>query len=506
MSDLQPTDQQTETGLCPPIHDDFRILLYGFDTIYLSFDQEVTQDMYDRLVLEQLEARHVRKERNAAYCSEWLDALVYPSGANGFGVIIDKGGLWTIKVQKGNEHRPGVYLEMRSQALHVHPGGPWGACEDAVTWMRETLFADAEEYDRQKIVLTKEKLSRLDLHLDYQGGWHPTLEDGERRLFIKPARAGWEPHMSGDTCTGYSIGKRRIMARIYNKTQECVIRNNDAYFELLRQQAGEAFDPSQDVWRVEFELKREGVEGFCLIGPQEEQDEDEEILAEMEGEDLPTIGTLKKALRWAPDLWRYLTTRWLRLVAPNEDKNRARWPVHSVWQQIQAGFTQAASEPLTDEQCQLVREQRHTGRRRLINRLAAGISASAYLMLETDPTLAVREFTAQMERLARQMADYQAQKKVSKRKRLDQQRQVAYLRNVEQLAHMAGGTFAISGVLKQQLPTVADMPDLMLHIADELEQIAQYKGGVPQMLYDKWCKEYKVVPPLRLFQLCHVSL
>jgi hypothetical protein len=34
----------------------------------------------------------------------------------------------------------------------------------------------------------------------------------------------------------------------------------------------------------------------------------------LEAEDLPSIGTVRKALHWAAQVWRYLTTRWLRLV------------------------------------------------------------------------------------------------------------------------------------------------------------------------------------------------
>jgi hypothetical protein len=181
------------------------------------------------------------------------------------------------------------------------------------------------------------------------------------------------------------------------------------------------YDATLDIWRVEFELKREGVEGFCLDGPQEdapERSEAEQIAAEMDAEDLPTIGTLKKAMRWTPHLWRYLTTRWLRVVEPNGDKNRARWPVHPVWQQIQEGFTHPTSDPLPPEQCKLVREQRHSGRRRLINRLATAITHSAYLMLYSDPTLAVRDFTEQMEHLAKQLADYQQEKRARRRQRM----------------------------------------------------------------------------------------
>lgn len=131
----------------------FRILLFGIDTVYLSFGQEVTQAMYERLLAEKEQARLVRKERNAVYCSEWLDAQVYPTGTNsGFQVLIGKAGVWSIKMQKGNEQCPGVYLGMRSAAVY------------------------------------------------------PTLTSEVA------------PYMDGDVCTRYEFGRKRIMARIHNKS------------------------------------------------------------------------------------------------------------------------------------------------------------------------------------------------------------------------------------------------------------------------------------------------
>jgi hypothetical protein len=485
--------------------DDFRILMVGVDTVYLSWAEQVTQDTFERLLREKEAAQEARNERNAAYCSEWLDARVYPTGANsGFSILIDKAKQWSIKLQKGNEQCPGVYLEMRSHALHTHPAGPWGATKEAVTWIRDTLFADAPPTVRERIVLGEEKLSRLDLHLDWQGGWEPSLTEVEVRQFIRPSRVKWQPHLEGDRCTGYAFGKKRIMARIYNKTIEATAKSNDEYFALIRQHAGDTYNPEQSIWRIEFELKREGAKGFALVTQQEDYDtatDDEQIEAELEGEDLPTIGTLKKALRYAPDLWRYLTTRWLRLTLPNGDQNKARWPVHPVWQQIQAGFSPLTDTLLSEEQCRLVREQRHNGRRRLINRLATAITTSAYLMMESDPTQAMRDFLAQMEHLAHKTAAYQQQKREQGRQRLSDKRQEQFAQNVEHLAHEAGGLFAIAGVLKQQLPKVAEMPDLLLAIAEDLDKLAQYKGGVPQMLYDKWCREYQVVPPKNLLRL-----
>ena len=181
------TDNTPNTA--QPEHD-FRVLFYGVDTIYLSWSEQVTAKTYERLLGEKKEAQAARKERNAVYCSDWLDAQVYPTGADGFAVLIDRAGEWTIKVQHGNKQRPGIYLEMRSKTLHTHPGGPWAACEEALAWIRDTLYADASPQVHAKLVMNKEKLSRYDIHLDWQGGWCPTLEPGEYRQFIKPSRVG----------------------------------------------------------------------------------------------------------------------------------------------------------------------------------------------------------------------------------------------------------------------------------------------------------------------------
>ena len=479
-----------------------RVLRYGIDTLYFSFTQAVSDATYQRLLEERDQAQATQHQRNAAYCSEWLDAQVYPHGANGFGILIDRGGAWAIKVQRGNRNRPGVFVEVRSLLLHTHPEGPLGACADVIAYLRETLYADLPPSQLQEIRLDREKLSRIDYHLDYQGGWHPTLEDpDELQRFIKPARAKWSPYYEGTTCTGYSFGRRRIMGRIYNKSIEARHRHNDAFFTLLAETAGDAFHPEEDVWRVEFELKREGVQGFCLAAPQEASDDDEVILAELEAEDLPTLGTIRKALHWGPTLWQYLTTRWLRVTVPDGDTNKARWATHPTWAAIQAGYMTACSDPLPEEQGQLVREGRHSGYRRLITRLATALATTAYTLLEGDPAEALPAFCQQVERLASLAAAHQQAQRATRRKKLDDERQERYLEQLGQLARMAGGTFAIAGVLSPGLPKVGDMPELLQYLGGELDDLARYQGGVPQMLYDKYCRTYKVVPPRGLFRL-----
>jgi hypothetical protein len=89
-----------------------------------------------------------------------------------------------------------------------------------------------------------------------------------------------------------------------------------------------------DIWRVEFQVRREGEQGFAIATTQEEMDEDD-WERELEGEGLPRLTIIRKALRWLPRQWMYLTKHWLRVVEPGRDRNRARWPVHPIWQVIQ---------------------------------------------------------------------------------------------------------------------------------------------------------------------------
>jgi len=509
-------------GVCPRIRgmDGWvdaapRILLRGVDTLYFSFDVAVSDATYAALLAEQHRARMaVRECASAAYCSDWLQARVLPSGAKGYGVLLEAEG-WTIKVQKGNRTRPPIYVEMRAFTLHTHPGGVEGASRAACAYVRDVLLADQPEEARSRADYGRERLSRLDLHLDWQGGWRPTLAEQERRQFVKPGHAKLNGHLEGDACTGYDVGKRRVMARVYDKTIQATGKHLDWYFALLRATAGAAYNPEQHVWRLEFELKREGITGFRLQATPEAEDPDEALDAELEAEDLPSVGTIRKALRWAEQLWRYLTTRWLRLVVPSGDANRARWPTHPTWRVLQAGFMGAFApggsendeeaaghgDPPTDEaRLRLVRAHRHSGYARLVTRMGLGIASTAEAMLHTDPASVLPAYLDNVRRIARRAAEHQRAKRETGRARRSAGAELRYQRYVRLLAEMALGAFAAEGVVKAELPPIADVAGLLCCLVDDLEAVAREKGGVGQLLHDKWCKLYKANPPRGLFR------
>lgn len=332
------------------------VLLAGPDTMYFSCDIIISDAMRERLTKEK-EAAQVAAKAGQVHCPEWLGAHIMPTGAKGgYGLLVETED-FTVKLLGPNiPNRPGLYLELRSHFLHVHPDGPAGACEAALAWVRENLFADQDAWLVERAISFKAaKLSRADLHIDWQGGYAPSLTNvaEDLRRFIRPGKTKWGFFGEGHSPTGYTFGKGDIQARIYNKTREVTEKSNDAYFALLVARAGDRWDPNQDVWRLEFELKRDGAKGFRLYSPLDVDDEDAILEAELSAEELEHIGTLPRFFARMGELFAHLSQHWLRLVVDTGSTNRSRWPLDPTWQQLRKLFpvlaAQQTCEPLEDD-------------------------------------------------------------------------------------------------------------------------------------------------------------
>jgi hypothetical protein len=83
-----------------------------------------------------------------------------------------------------------------------------------------------------------------------------------------------------------------VLARIYNKSHQATQKLDGAYVALLAERNPDTFDPEQDVWRLEFQLRRVGIKGFKLYAEPDAGDTDAVINAELFAEDLEHIGML----------------------------------------------------------------------------------------------------------------------------------------------------------------------------------------------------------------------
>jgi hypothetical protein len=458
-----------------------RVLLAGPDTVYFSFPQAISDDTWETLIGEQQKARDIEQERGAEYAPDWLGGVMATSGARGGYKFRIETDAFTVKLLKGVANRPPLYVEMRSHALHLHPGGAQGACEDACTYLRDVLLADQDKGRvTDAITLDEACCSRMDLHADWQGGWHPSLAEAEDRLFVRPGRCAWHPYLAGNTCTGYRFGTGRLQARIYHKSAEVRKKHLDWYADLLALQNGANYNPDLEVWRLEYQLRREGVTGFKLYGVPDVDDSDDLLQAELAREDLPHIGTVRKALHWSGALWAYLTRHWLRLVEPNGDANRARWPTHPTWAVLQGGYAQALGKaPPNPGDLDLIRQGRHGGYERFLHRIAVGVAAMVEAQ-ESDTKEVAHAWLAHLR--------HALQVEVPA---------IAAPGTQDRYYHLLGellGLFTSAGVARSELPNVAHTWDLLEVLSDDIEQIAKHKGGMGQLLNDKRVKLYKLSP------------
>ncbi len=372
----------TQTKRRSPPATDAVPLLAGFDTITYSSWARISQDVRARLAKEK-EAAQVAAKVGAAHCPEWLGARVLPNGGRGASFLLETED-FTVKIM--GEHMetwPGLCVELRSFFLHTHEEGAHGAVDASLAWICQHLLAD-QDAKLVQALCTWETVtpSRFDLHIDWQGGFAPTFDTGEVDRFVKPRRVQWHPFFEGNRCTGYRFGSGNpILARLYNKSLERRARHDESYFALLAARDPLAFNPHEDVWRLEFQVRREGMTSFHLapatgdeLAEETGEDLDAQIEAELSAEEVPHLATFPKLFTHRDALFQHLTTHWLRLTTPGRGTVRSRWATDPTWEALQRDFSRlAAAPPLESAGRELVRAHRYEGRQRLLRRMALGV-------------------------------------------------------------------------------------------------------------------------------------
>lgn len=71
---------------------------------------------------------------------------------------------------------------------------------------------------------------------------------------------------------------------------------------------------------------------------------------------------------------------------------------------------------------------------------------------------------------------------------------------VQHLTKMGLGVFASEGVIGEEILPFQQVGDVLEYLCDDLEAIAQEKGGMPQVLYDKRSKIFKQAIPKSAFK------
>ena len=144
---------------------------------------------------------------------------------------------------------------------------------------------------------------------------------------------------------------------------------------------------------------------------------------------------------------------------------------------------------------------------RLLRRMEAGVIHSLEVEDASPASTALITLQRWVERIAEKEIDrittkcrrYQEQgKPVPTWVRAGMDERFRRVEQIEQRVQMLLGIFASHGVLPLEFKPAYSVGDLLLQHLEALEQEAQEKGGVQQVLADHFAKVYKVALPARL--------
>ncbi|MBS0587981.1 MAG: replication initiation factor [Proteobacteria bacterium] len=284
----------------------FKLLRFGVDSLYLSYQGELFPEVKERLAkLKQL-AQHPEIDQQAqaqyAICGHIFE--VKDKGSSIFPYVLEDGA-FRISLSRTGKKTPMAYVKISSRYL----------CS--------VMPAEAEKHLRDilKELGTLESsahVSRIDLCADFVSP--ENMESWGREAWITRGKK-IAAHAISEKFSGWSIGLGgKISCRLYDKLLEIHSSGRTDLVPLWREAGWQEGEP---VWRVEFQLMRDVLVEHGLIGL-------DSVLSNLNG------------------LWSYATTEWLRLTLPNpDDQTRSRWPIHPLWGYISAIDWETNKSPLS---------------------------------------------------------------------------------------------------------------------------------------------------------------
>lgn len=116
-----------------------------------------------------------------------------------------------------------------------------------------------------------------------------------------------------------------LYARIYNKLDSLRVQNKE-YMRDIWSSAG--WDRESSVWRFEFSLSGDFLKNVIDIS-----------ITDDKGECLTDLRNFDSFLASIPQIWQYLTHKWLKYLHPKiSDSNQWRHDIHPLWEVVQSAW------------------------------------------------------------------------------------------------------------------------------------------------------------------------
>ncbi|MFA7281110.1 MAG: hypothetical protein WC100_13555 [Sterolibacterium sp.] len=268
----------------------FRFLISGFDTIecayWLMQKPGLSDTPFDFTVLGvEKEILRASKSKRPTWIRLGTEEFLLASHGTGSGYafLLEND---VFSVQCGEFNKPNFFVAFRSFALwHI---GAQALHQRFLTWAGSVGM----------VPYRPEKLSRVDLTFDYQ---IPEI-DFDEDSFISMADKDAQHRKDGRVQT-FRFGSGDLVLRVYNKCDEIEEKSAKSWFYTL-------WGVESGVWRIEWQTRKEILKRFGIRTLED--------LAERQG-----------------DLLRYLVNDHTTLRISGGDSNRSRWPLHSLWIDLQ---------------------------------------------------------------------------------------------------------------------------------------------------------------------------
>jgi hypothetical protein len=324
------------------------ILRFGIDSLYLSYQGELSEEGENKLSdLKDLAQSENPKEQDKAQLSIGDHLFeVLDKGQKPFAFVLVDNWFRISFSRRSSKSMPLAYIQVSSELLTFHP--------------IEEIIRDLEfVINSLSSKVSKPNVSRVDLFVDFTTNhdldainiyhWvtRTTLFD---KHYIRPHFTGWSIGYGGD-----------ISARLYDKVLEIKKSGKDYLFPIWKE-AG--WNEEQHVWRLEFQYMREFLNQV---------------------ESVP----FDKFITNQGPLWRFASTEWLRLSIPNpKDSNNSRWPTNPLWDAL----SQISWKDNPDKLLKRIRKQRIPCDDILYRHGMAGLTSFMALHGITDLYEGVKQF------------------------------------------------------------------------------------------------------------------
>jgi hypothetical protein len=305
-----PPEQGTPPSNTVPCNynpETFKALRYGVDSLYVSYpgvlSEEWDHKLSDLKALAQSENEFEQATAQIVIGEHLFE--VRDKGRGRFAYVLVDNCYHLQASNKNSKVLPLVYVQISSE--YLSSVGVEQA-EQSLRYIINTLG----------LVNEPANISRVDLFVDFTAELRMDTFDPLQDWITRTLSI--DLHYRHNQFSGWSFGMGgNIGARLYNKLLEIEKKSRKFYLCELWQAAG--WDTAAQVWRMEFEAKRDALKELGIY-------------------------KLDNLLHLQSALWIYLTQDWLRLAVPTpNDTNRTRWPTHPLWEQITNVFKQESDQP-----------------------------------------------------------------------------------------------------------------------------------------------------------------